>query len=430
MRWNLLNLADSAAMHGSSLTYAWLSDGTKVAAKADDGSGNGLQKRYVGSFVFTSDSGSSSDPATEVESIAWDEGRIFLFPVEVSASDDEIESGRSLPGGRTRNRDLPDPQTSTGEIRIEIRDCWFAGDHLGNIRTVVDITSPDNPTILEQGDYLPFGTKIQNAAHVSWTLNRWCYAAKEEQRFGALDLSLLDFGARMYDPFSARWTAVDPLAKRIVSVSSNNYCAGNPIGKRDPNGMTWEDASGNKITDHSNIKVYIFYDPNSFSRQTKQMYQDAINKYGEGSVAMSNVTTVEDFIQDWQDMASADIREVDLNYHGGHQTINLDYRNVQYLSSTVDGDTPKGNPATSISDLPSPSGNIQHARLNINSCRSNDASSVKDGGPTVAQSFRDNTSFLAIRATDKGVSYWYWFSPNRPHPRDDSPWMLLIRKFK
>ena len=32
LRWNVLNLVDSAAMHGSSLKYAWLSDGTKVPA--------------------------------------------------------------------------------------------------------------------------------------------------------------------------------------------------------------------------------------------------------------------------------------------------------------------------------------------------------------------------------------------------------------
>jgi RHS repeat-associated protein len=43
--------------------------------------------------------------------------------------------------------------------------------------------------------------------------NRWRYAGKETQRFGSLDLSLLDFGARMYDPFIARWTAADPMAK-------------------------------------------------------------------------------------------------------------------------------------------------------------------------------------------------------------------------
>ena len=32
LRWNVLNLVDSAGMHGSSLKYAWLSDGTKVSA--------------------------------------------------------------------------------------------------------------------------------------------------------------------------------------------------------------------------------------------------------------------------------------------------------------------------------------------------------------------------------------------------------------
>ena len=200
MSWNLLNLADSAAMHGSSLTYAWLSDGTKVAAKADDGSGNGLQKRYVGSFVFTSDSGSSSDPATEVESIAWDEGRITY-------------DGSSL------------------------RDCWFAGDHLGNVRTVIDITTDmDAPEILEQSDYLPFGTKIQNSSHAFWTANRWRYAAKEEQRFGALNLSLLDFGARMYDPFTARWISVDKRAQINQSCSPYEYCGLNPVNHYDPNG--------------------------------------------------------------------------------------------------------------------------------------------------------------------------------------------------
>ena len=58
LRWNVLNLVDSAGMHGSSLKYAWLSDGTKVSARADDGSGNGVQKRYLGSFVYTSSGGS------------------------------------------------------------------------------------------------------------------------------------------------------------------------------------------------------------------------------------------------------------------------------------------------------------------------------------------------------------------------------------
>ena len=57
LTWNLLNLVSGAVMHGSdnhtddsSLTYAWLSDGTKVSAVAEDGNGNGVVKRYLGSM--------------------------------------------------------------------------------------------------------------------------------------------------------------------------------------------------------------------------------------------------------------------------------------------------------------------------------------------------------------------------------------------
>ena len=201
MSWNLLNLANSAAMYGGSLTYVWLSDGTKVGAKADDGSGNGTQKRYLGSYVFTSTDGSSTAAPTAVESIAWDEGRINC-------------------GGSAA------------------QDCWFAGDHLGNVRSVIDITaSLTTPQILEQNDYLPYGTKVQNPDHASQSGNRWRYASKEEQRYGSLDLSLLDFGARMYDPFIARWTAVDPLASIHPEIASFIYCFGNPIMFFDPQGL-------------------------------------------------------------------------------------------------------------------------------------------------------------------------------------------------
>ena len=40
----------------------------------------------------------------------------------------------------------------------------------------------------------------------------------------------------MYDPFTARWTAVDPLAKACVPISPFVYCASNPIIVRDTDG--------------------------------------------------------------------------------------------------------------------------------------------------------------------------------------------------
>ena len=216
-------------MHGSSLKYAWLSDGTKVSARADDGSGNGVVKRYLGSFVYTSNGGHSADEPTEVESVAWDEGRIF-FSVPIAFAEEIIDPMEGSGGD-------PDPVGFVDTVAVDslawvsyYRDCWFAGDHLGNVRTVIDIT-PDlvAPQVLEQNDYLPYGTRIQSPNLASMSDNRWRYAAKEAQRFGSLDLSLLDFGARMYDPFAARWTTIDPLAKHFIDKGPFNFCFGSPF---------------------------------------------------------------------------------------------------------------------------------------------------------------------------------------------------------
>lgn len=46
------------------------------------------------------------------------------------------------------------------------------------------------------------------------------------------------FGARMYDPFTARWTAVDPMAAKYPGHSPFNYCEGNAINRIDPQGDT------------------------------------------------------------------------------------------------------------------------------------------------------------------------------------------------
>ncbi len=45
-------------------------------------------------------------------------------------------------------------------------------------------------------------------------------------------------GARMYDPFTARWTAVDPMAAKYPGHSPFNYCEGSPINRIYPQGDT------------------------------------------------------------------------------------------------------------------------------------------------------------------------------------------------
>ena len=198
IQWNILNLVSGAVTPDGSLTYARLSDGTLVWSQNTSGSIT-TGKRYCGSFVFTTGTGITTP---QVESIAWDEGRIFR-----------------------------DAQTGT------YRDCWFAGDHLGDVRSVLDISmNVSSPVVLEQNDYLPFGTKIANPLHVQMGTNRWRYAGKEEFP----DLNLLDFGARMYDPFTARWTKTDDAAATFPNFGSFVYCGSNPISHKEIDGDVWD----------------------------------------------------------------------------------------------------------------------------------------------------------------------------------------------
>ena len=173
-----------------SLTYTYLSDGTKVSAIKSDESG----KRYVGSMVY---SVPASGGGSEVfESATWDEGRIGF--------------------------------TKSGST-YTLTDLWFVKDHLGNVRSVVDISSSlASPLVVERNDYLPYGTRL-GVGNAVLESNRYRLGGKEEQSFGSLDLGKVDFGARQYDPFIAGWTTIDPMAAKYGSLSPYNFCGDNPV---------------------------------------------------------------------------------------------------------------------------------------------------------------------------------------------------------
>jgi RHS repeat-associated protein len=305
-------------------------------------------------------------------------------------------------------------------------------DHLGSTRVVFE-PSGTTTKVTQEIAYYPYGMVISDLSYLPLTsTNRYRREGKEY---------ISDHGWNKYDYHwravcsmtGGRTLQIDPMAEKYPWISPYAFFNNNPLRYIDPTGEEWRDAQGNVIEDHSNIQAYIFFDPKSFTLQTIDMYKDLVAKYGEGSVAVSGVTTVEEFVQDWGDMASGNIQEVNLNYHGGPQTINLDSneKNPQYITATGSTSTPLGNPAKRVEDLPTPSGNISNAQLNINSCRSNKTDAdLKGTGQTLAQSFRENTSFNAIRTTAQGVSYHFWFSPTKPHPQNHSPWQFLYRPKK
>ena len=202
--YNLLNLPQSITTEDDMTTeYVYLSDGTKTYA--GDTSDEGCGICYSGNFVYykstvPSPADGSPDDVFTLQSVATPEGRIVM--------------------------------TEDGPV-----DLWYAKDYLGNVRNVVSLS--ETPQILEQNDYLPFGTRIANQQLPQMASNRWRYAGKEEQAsLVGGGCNMLDFGFRSYDPWTARWTTPDPKAEKYVESTPYNYCADSPVNCIDPQGDT------------------------------------------------------------------------------------------------------------------------------------------------------------------------------------------------
>ena len=175
--YNILGLMEKAMNdYTTFVEYSYLSDGTRTETKMSDGT----SLKYRGSFVFRT----GTDGRTELEGIAYDGGRL-------------VAENR---GGET----------------VRLRDLWHVRDHLGSVRAVVDISEDGGPAdagsrILEESDHMSFGhgfSPYPGAPAMSG--NRYSYSGREDQSFAGLPY--IDYGARMYDPYAARWNATDPLA--------------------------------------------------------------------------------------------------------------------------------------------------------------------------------------------------------------------------
>ena len=206
--YNDRNLTSRISSGGATLAeYEYLADGTKL--RAVDGSGNGYQ--YRGSLIYTQTAGQSGTPVITLDCALTSAGRIV--------------------------RENTDDGSSTYKVQHYLRD------HLGSVRSVID---GDTGTVIETNDYYPFGKRIPVTNSVAEPVeattqsatspDRWLFSSKESQSFLNASIPLLDFGARMYNPVIARWTAADPLSEKYYGISPYVYCLGNPIVNIDVKG--------------------------------------------------------------------------------------------------------------------------------------------------------------------------------------------------
>ena len=87
--------------------------------------------------------------------------------------------------------------------------------------------------------YIKVASMVDKPCRTTHTVispNRRHFSGKEDQSFLGAGIPLLDFGARMYNPAIARWTAADPLSEKYYGISPYVYCLGNPIVNIDVKG--------------------------------------------------------------------------------------------------------------------------------------------------------------------------------------------------
>jgi len=126
-------------------------------------------------------------------------------------------------------------------------------DHLGNVRLSYSdtnndgvITASSNPSaneIIEDSNYYPFGLQHKGYNNIvssngNSTAQKFGFNGKELEE--SLGLDLLEYGARMYDPATARFTSIDPLTEDYISQSVYAYAANNPVFFQEKNGESPE----------------------------------------------------------------------------------------------------------------------------------------------------------------------------------------------
>ena len=101
---------------------------------------------------------------------------------------------------------------------------FYFQDHLGSSNYITDL----NGEIAQYAAYTPYGELFREYKDVT----PYKFNGKELDS----ETGLYYYGARYYNPSTALWLGVDPLASKYPGVSPYVYCVGNPVKYVDPDG--------------------------------------------------------------------------------------------------------------------------------------------------------------------------------------------------
>ncbi len=133
----------------------------------------------------------------------------------------------------------------------------------------------NNGNVAQTMDYYPFGAEFCHSSTASDVQSRK-YNGKELDKMHGLNT--YDYGARQYNPVTARWDRVDPLCEKYYDVSPYSFCLDSPINLVDRSGMDW-------ISFKYYYFLWAYYDDRIHSREDIEEYYYDKGNNGQYSIS-------------------------------------------------------------------------------------------------------------------------------------------------
>ena len=229
-QYNCLNLIENIyGSHGCRFYFQYLADGTKIRCNYWDD----IHYLYNGSLIYK-----QTRAGTELESTNFSAGRIV--------------------------------KTSEGYQVL-----YYTMDYQNNVRVIFD----QGGNILERNDYYPFGTRWGSEDYPR-TENNFQYNGQQyltlgdDMTFFNIEIGILDFGGRTYDPGIGRWSNPDPAMQHINPFM---YCSNNPVNFIDQNGL-WDKTNGGYTTNDPN-EIASFWEYLSMRGLYSGLSMNSVEKY-------------------------------------------------------------------------------------------------------------------------------------------------------
>jgi RHS repeat-associated protein len=191
---------------------------------------NGLTTTTVNSFITNNQPYNSSQPKAFLNWMILDEQFALT-----NASDYRGAVQVPVINAGTQKQQL------VGPVNLVVQKSGYLYVYVSNESNMNvyfdDVLNHKSGPVMEITNYRAFGTEIATLSAKDYNKleNKYKYNGKEQQ--SELDLSWIDYGARMYDDDLGRWHVVDPLAEKSRRWSVYNYCYNNPMSFVDPDGM-------------------------------------------------------------------------------------------------------------------------------------------------------------------------------------------------